>query len=82
VISARDPYGRIIGFLDWSRCFSFQVAPQHIEIYPGQLQSDSCNFQFMSYKLRCVKVLCISCRILCVMRDDYALVAQHNLLLL
>jgi hypothetical protein len=28
VVSATDPYGRIPGFLDRSRYFSFQVAPQ------------------------------------------------------
>jgi hypothetical protein len=28
VISVTDPYGRILGFLDWSRYFFFQVASQ------------------------------------------------------
>jgi hypothetical protein len=28
VVSVTDPYGRIFGFLDWSRYFFFQVAPQ------------------------------------------------------
>jgi hypothetical protein len=28
VVSVTDPYGRIIGFLDRSRYFFFQVAPQ------------------------------------------------------
>jgi hypothetical protein len=28
VVSVTDPYGRILGFLDRSRYFSFQVAPQ------------------------------------------------------
>jgi hypothetical protein len=28
VVSVTDPYGRIFGFLDRSRYFSFQVAPQ------------------------------------------------------
>jgi hypothetical protein len=28
VVSVTDPYGRILGFLDWSRYFFFQVAPQ------------------------------------------------------
>jgi hypothetical protein len=28
VVSATDPYGRILGFLDRSRYFIFQVAPQ------------------------------------------------------
>jgi hypothetical protein len=28
VVSMTDPYGRILGFLDWSRYFFFQVAPQ------------------------------------------------------
>jgi hypothetical protein len=28
VVSAMDSYGRILGFLDWSRYFFFQVAPQ------------------------------------------------------
>jgi hypothetical protein len=28
VVSVTDPYGRIIGFLDWSRYFFFQVVPQ------------------------------------------------------
>jgi hypothetical protein len=27
-VSVRDPYGRILGFLDQSRYFLFQVAPQ------------------------------------------------------
>jgi hypothetical protein len=27
-VSAADPYGRILGFLDRSRYFFFQVAPQ------------------------------------------------------
>jgi hypothetical protein len=28
VVSVTDPYGRILGFLDLSRYFFFQVAPQ------------------------------------------------------
>jgi hypothetical protein len=28
VVSLMDPYGRILGFLHWSRYFFFQVAPQ------------------------------------------------------
>jgi CBS-domain-containing membrane protein len=28
VVSVTDPYGRILGFLDRSRYFFFQVAPQ------------------------------------------------------
>jgi hypothetical protein len=28
VVSLADPYGRIIGFLDWRRYFFFQLAPQ------------------------------------------------------
>jgi hypothetical protein len=28
VVSATDPHGCILGFLDWSRYFSIQVAPQ------------------------------------------------------
>jgi hypothetical protein len=28
IISVTDPYGRILGFLDRSRYFFFQVAPQ------------------------------------------------------
>jgi hypothetical protein len=28
VVSVTDPYGRILSFLDWSRYFFFQVAPQ------------------------------------------------------
>jgi hypothetical protein len=28
VVSVTDPYGRILGILDWSRYFFFQVAPQ------------------------------------------------------
>jgi hypothetical protein len=28
MVSAMDPYGRILGFLDQSRYFFFQVAPQ------------------------------------------------------
>jgi hypothetical protein len=28
VVSVLDPYGRILDFLDWSRYFFFQVAPQ------------------------------------------------------
>jgi hypothetical protein len=28
VVSVTDPYGRILDFLDQSRCFSFQAAPQ------------------------------------------------------
>jgi hypothetical protein len=28
IVSVTDPYGRIFGFLDRSRCFFFQVAPQ------------------------------------------------------
>jgi hypothetical protein len=28
VVSATDPHGRILGFLDWSRYYFFQVAPQ------------------------------------------------------
>jgi hypothetical protein len=28
VVSVKDPYGRILGFLDQSRYFLFQVAPQ------------------------------------------------------
>jgi hypothetical protein len=28
VVRATDLYGRILGFLDWSRSFIFQVAPQ------------------------------------------------------
>jgi hypothetical protein len=31
VVSVTDPYGRIPGFLDWSRYFFFQVAT---EMYP------------------------------------------------
>jgi hypothetical protein len=27
VVSVTDPYGRVLGFLDRSRYFSFQVAP-------------------------------------------------------
>jgi hypothetical protein len=27
-VSVKDPYGRILGFLDQSRYLSFQVAPQ------------------------------------------------------
>jgi hypothetical protein len=27
VVSATDPYGRILGVLDWSRCYFSQVAP-------------------------------------------------------
>jgi hypothetical protein len=28
VVSVTDPYGHILKFLDWSRYFFFQVAPQ------------------------------------------------------
>jgi hypothetical protein len=28
VVSVTDPYGRILGFIDWSRYFLFQAAPQ------------------------------------------------------
>jgi hypothetical protein len=28
VVSVTDPYGRILGFLDWSCYFFFQVSPQ------------------------------------------------------
>jgi hypothetical protein len=28
VIRVMDPYGRIVGFIDQSRCYFFQVAPQ------------------------------------------------------
>jgi hypothetical protein len=28
VVGATDPHGRILGFLDWSRYYFFQVAPQ------------------------------------------------------
>jgi hypothetical protein len=28
VVSMTDPYGRILDFLDWSRYFFFQAAPQ------------------------------------------------------
>jgi hypothetical protein len=28
VVSVTDPYGRILGFLDGSRYFFFQIAPQ------------------------------------------------------
>jgi hypothetical protein len=28
MVSATDPHGRFLGFLDWSRYFFFQVAPQ------------------------------------------------------
>jgi hypothetical protein len=28
VVIVTDPYGRILGFIDWSRYFFFQVAPQ------------------------------------------------------
>jgi hypothetical protein len=28
VVSMTDPYGRILGFLDWNRYFYFQVSPQ------------------------------------------------------
>jgi hypothetical protein len=28
MVSVTDPHGRIFGFLDWSRYFFFQVAPQ------------------------------------------------------
>jgi hypothetical protein len=28
VVSVTNPYGRILGFLDWSRYYFFQVAPQ------------------------------------------------------
>jgi hypothetical protein len=31
VVYAADPYGRILGFLDWSDYFFFQAAPQ---LYP------------------------------------------------
>jgi hypothetical protein len=27
MVSATDPHGRILGFLDWSRYYFFQVAP-------------------------------------------------------
>jgi hypothetical protein len=28
VVNATDPYGRILDFVDRSRCYLFQVAPQ------------------------------------------------------
>jgi hypothetical protein len=28
VVSATDLYGRILGYLNWSRCFFFEVIPQ------------------------------------------------------
>jgi hypothetical protein len=28
VVSVTNPYGRILDFLDWSRYYCFQVAPQ------------------------------------------------------
>jgi hypothetical protein len=28
VVNVSDPYGKILDFLDWSRYFFFQVAPQ------------------------------------------------------
>jgi hypothetical protein len=28
VVSVTDPYGRILGFLDWSYYLFFQIAPQ------------------------------------------------------
>jgi hypothetical protein len=42
VVSMMDPYGRIIGFLDWNCYFFFQVAPQlylrgRVDSVPGQL---------------------------------------------
>jgi hypothetical protein len=30
VVSATDPHSRILGFLDWSRYFFFQVAPHAV----------------------------------------------------
>jgi hypothetical protein len=30
VVSVTDPYGRILGFLDWIRYYFFQVAPQTV----------------------------------------------------
>jgi hypothetical protein len=33
VVNAADAYGRNLGFLDWSRYFFFQVAPQLHRIY-------------------------------------------------
>jgi hypothetical protein len=33
VVSAADPYGRILGFIDRSRFYFFQVAPQ---LYSGR----------------------------------------------
>jgi CBS-domain-containing membrane protein len=27
VISVMDPYSHVLGFVDWNRCFFFQVAP-------------------------------------------------------
>jgi hypothetical protein len=42
VVSATDPPGRILGFLDWSRYYFFQVAPQlcsrgSVDPVPGPL---------------------------------------------
>jgi hypothetical protein len=43
VVSATDPHGRIIGFLDWSRYNLFQVAPHEAERTPFQIHCLSEN---------------------------------------
>jgi hypothetical protein len=43
VISVTDPYSRILGFLDWSRYFFFQVAPQYTETYQNKITHTSLN---------------------------------------
>jgi hypothetical protein len=48
VVSATDPYGRILGFLDRSRYFFFPVAPQlyslgRVDPVPGPLHLRECG---------------------------------------
>jgi hypothetical protein len=39
VVSVTDPYGRILGFLDRSRYFFFQVAPQLYSRASGSVEA-------------------------------------------
>jgi hypothetical protein len=43
VISATDPYGSILGFIDRSRYFFFQVAPHEVEWTPFHIHYFSEN---------------------------------------
>jgi hypothetical protein len=49
VLSAVDPHGRILGFLDRSRYYFFQVAPQ---LYSSKIHKSLVGVQINSTKLR------------------------------